>query len=77
MIKKGEIDFIFHVNQNPYYAEQNSLADPMKAQILIIAMKANAFEEDRKTALARGMNSHIAKSIDIKKLEEILLSILK
>ena len=25
-IKKGEIDFIFHVNQNPYYAEQNSLA---------------------------------------------------
>ena len=54
-----------------------SLTDPMKAQILIIAMKANAFEEDRKTALARGMNSHIAKSIDIKKLEEILLSILK
>ena len=54
-----------------------SLTDPMKAQIPIIAMTANAFEGDRKTALARGMNGHIAKSIDIEKLEEILLSILK
>ena len=49
----------------------------MKAQIPIIAMTANAFEEDRKMALARGMNGHIAKPIDIEKLEEILLSILK
>lgn len=40
-------------------------------------MTANAFDKDRKTALARGMNGHIAKSIDIEKLEEILLSILK
>lgn len=54
-----------------------SLTDPMKAQIPIIAMTANAFEEDRKTALAGGMNGHIAKSIDIEKLKEILLSILK
>ncbi len=66
-------------NMDGYKATESirSLVDPMKAQIPIIAMTANAFEEDRKMALARGMNGHIAKPIDIEKLEEILLSILK
>lgn len=36
--------------------------------LVIIAMTANAFEEDRQNALDAGMNDHLAKPIDIKKL---------
>ena len=53
------------------------LADKNKAAIPIIAMTANAFEEDRREALEKGMNGHIAKPIEIDKMEEILFSILK
>ena len=35
-------------------------------------MTANAFEEDRKAALDVGMNEHIAKPIDMEKLERVL-----
>ncbi len=48
-----------------------------KAKILIIAMTANAFEEDRKMALSKGMNGHIAKLIDVKNMEEVLMSVLR
>ena len=41
------------------------------AQIPIIAMTANAFEEDRKHALQLGMNEHLAKSVDIEKLKDV------
>ncbi len=42
------------------------------SQIPIIAMTANAFEEDRKTAIAAGMDGHIAKPIDIDALTATL-----
>ena len=42
-----------------------SLKDARKSQIPIIAMTANAFEEDKKMALASGMNDHVAKPIDM------------
>lgn len=41
------------------------MSDPEKANIPIIAMTANAFAEDKKRALAVGMNDHIAKPIDM------------
>ena len=36
--------------------------------IPIIAMTANAFEEDKTNALNAGMNAHVAKPLDIPKL---------
>ncbi len=53
-----------------------ALEDPGLADIPIVAMTANAFEEDRKLALASGMNAHIAKPIDMKKLLEVLTELL-
>ena len=52
------------------------LEDPALASIPIIAMTANAFEEDRKEALASGMNGHIAKPIDIENLLDTLDKVL-
>ena len=42
------------------------------SDIPILAMTANAFEEDRKLALAAGMNEHLAKPIDVEKLKATL-----
>lgn len=53
-----------------------AMADPKKAAIPILAMTANAFEEDRQNALAAGMNGHLAKPIEIKKFLEALAQVL-
>ena len=47
------------------------------ADIPILAMTANAFQEDVQAALDAGMQAHIAKPIDIDKLTETLQSVLK
>ena len=66
-------------NMDGYKATQTirHLADHNKACIPIVAMTANAFEEDRKKALDKGMNGHIAKPIDIDKVKAVLFSVLK
>ena len=46
------------------------------ANIPIIAMTANAFSEDVKKALDSGMNAHVAKPIDLEKLEGTLRELL-
>ncbi|MDE7431251.1 MAG: response regulator, partial [Lachnospiraceae bacterium] len=46
------------------------------ASIPIIAMSANAFEEDKQEALKCGMNGHIAKPIDVENLFDTLSQIL-
>ena len=44
--------------------------------IPIIAMSANAFDEDVKRSLASGMNGHLSKPINISRLEGMLQSII-
>ncbi|MDE7045835.1 MAG: response regulator, partial [Acetatifactor sp.] len=63
---------------NGYEATQEirRLENRELASIPIIAMTANAFEEDKQEALKCGMNGHIAKPIDIQKLFETLDSVL-
>jgi CheY-like chemotaxis protein len=51
--------------------------DPVLANIPIIAMTANAFEEDQKKAMDAGMNAHIAKPVDVEKLLDTLERILR
>ena len=54
-----------------------ALPDARKAALPIVAMTANAFEDDRKNALHAGMNGHIAKPLDIQKLFHVLSGLLK
>ena len=53
-----------------------NLPDDRIAAIPIVAMTANAFEEDRQNAINSGMNGHIAKPIDVDKLINSLTDIL-
>ena len=48
------------------------LENQQLANIPILAMTANAFEEDKQEALRSGMNGHISKPININKLLETL-----
>ena len=61
---------------NGYKATQaiRHLPDKDKACIPIIAMTANAFEEDKRDAIAAGMNGHIAKPIQVDKLLSTLVA---
>ena len=63
---------------NGYKATQaiRRLPDRDKACIPIVAMTANAFEEDKRDALAAGMNGHIAKPIQVDKLLSILAEVI-
>ena len=53
------------------------LKNPETANIPIIAMTANAFEEDRQKALEAGMNEHVSKPIDLARLLEAVKKVLK
>ena len=62
-----------------YQATQaiRSLEDPALQSIPILAMTANAFEEDKQNALKCGMNGHISKPINIERLLETLENVLR
>ena len=77
MIEKAASDYydlilmdIQMPNMDGYKATQviRRLPDKQKARIPIIAMTANAFEEDKKNAFKVGMNGHIAKPIHVEEL---------
>ena len=50
--------------------EIRTLKNNKKANIPIVAMTANAFEEDKEKSFKAGMNAHITKPIDIKILSQ-------
>ncbi|MBQ3323127.1 MAG: response regulator [Firmicutes bacterium] len=54
-----------------------AMEDREKAEIPIIAVTANAFEEDRKIALEAGMNGHLAKPYDIDAIMQTLAELLQ
>lgn len=66
-------------NLNGYAATGmiRKLHDKVKAQIPILAMTANAFDEDKKQALAAGMDGFCTKPIDVEQLNRELARVLK
>ena len=52
--------------------EIRKMEDTQKANIPIIAMTANAFEEDKQMAMQAGMNDYVPKPMDMKMLNPIL-----
>ena len=52
--------------------EIRTLPDNRKANIPIVAMTANAFEEDRQKAYKAGMNDHIIKPISIEAIAKVV-----
>ena len=81
--KPGDYDVVLMDIQMPvmngYEASKaiRKLDNPELAKIPIIAMTANAFAEDIQAAKDAGMNSHIAKPIEIPKMIETLTEVLK
>lgn len=66
-------------NMNGYEATRRirQFKNSKKAGIPILAMTANAFEEDKKMAMDAGMNGHVSKPIDVSVLEKQILNIFK
>ena len=52
-----------------------ALEDPGKANVPIVALSANTFDEDRKRSAESGMNAHMAKPLDIDHLLELISGI--
>lgn len=76
--KDDTYDLILMDIQMPYMdgyqatREIRSMKNKKLAEIPIIAMTANAFEEDKQKALRAGMNNHLSKPIDVEKSLQIL-----
>ena len=69
-------DFILMDVQMPvmdgYEATKAIRALPDGDRVKIIALSANAFEEDVQKSLATGMNAHVAKPLDVDNLFETM-----
>ena len=79
----GDYDLILMDIQMPnmdgYTAARTirALENPALAGIPIVAMTANAFQEDIRKAKSLGMNDHIAKPLDVTKMTETLRRVLE
>ena len=54
-----------------------ALENPDLSRLPIVAVTANALEEDRQLTLSAGMNAHLGKPIDVDKLFSTLQNILQ
>ena len=54
-----------------------SLPCDVARKLPIVAMTANAFEEDKQRAYGAGMDAHLTKPIDTKEMEKVLVTLLK
>jgi CheY-like chemotaxis protein/nitrogen-specific signal transduction histidine kinase len=65
-------------NMNGYEAARmiRSELEPGKAEIPILAMTANAFEEDKREAYRAGMDGHLAKPVNVRELMKTLAGVL-
>ena len=74
-------DFVLMDIQMPvmdgYTATKAIRGLPGGDKMVIIALSANAFEEDIRKSLASGMNAHVAKPIDVKNLFEVIKALVK
>lgn len=63
---------------NGYEAAQliRAMEDPVLSTIPIIALSANAFEEDRRMSRKSGMNAHIPKPLNTEQLLELMAEII-
>ena len=81
--KPGDYDLVLMDVQMPimdgYEATRQirAIEDMQLSNITIIAMTANAFEEDRVAAIEAGMNAHISKPVDVRVLKSVLAKHLK
>ena len=81
--KPGQYDLILMDIQMPmmngYEATKRirAMSSPYCRQIPIIAMTANAFEEDKALALQAGMNDYLAKPIQIDKMLKVISNMLR
>jgi CheY-like chemotaxis protein len=64
-----------HLNGYEATKEIRDFSDREKADIPIIAMTANAFEEDKRDAQKAGMNGHLAKPVNVRELYKTLMDI--
>ena len=65
-----------HMNGYDATRAIRALPEEYASGIPIIAMTANAFDEDKKNAFAAGMNGHIAKPINVAELLTMLSNVL-
>ena len=76
--KQGEFDLVLMDIQMPKmdgYAATRQIRT-LPSDVAIVAMTANAFEEDKQKTIRAGMNAHIAKPIEAGRLMETLSHIL-
>lgn len=79
----GQYDLILMDIQMPimngYEAAKRirKLKNPEIASVPIVAMTANAFEEDREKSYEAGMNGHLAKPVSVEKLMEMIHRVMR
>mgnify|MGYP004662026839 CR=1 FL=1 len=67
----------YGAEENHWYRAIRALPDQRLASVPIVAMTANAFDEDMHNAIQAGMNGSLAKPLDVNKLYDMMRQCLK